>query len=81
MTTVSGHQNARNPGNNRRIPALRPDYTKELRANGSLKRIYGTPAPVWQAINRFARTQLALDESSPDAFDFLDDVLELGAVR
>jgi hypothetical protein len=50
-------------------------------ANGSLKRIYGTPAPVWQAINRFARTQLALDESSPDAFDFLDDVLELGAAR
>jgi hypothetical protein len=49
-------------------------------ANGSLKRIYAAPAPVWRAINGFARTQLALEESSPDASDFLEDVLELGAV-
>jgi len=50
-------------------------------ANGALKGIYGAPAPVWQAINRFARTQLALEESLPDAVDFLRDVLELDAVR
>jgi hypothetical protein len=50
-------------------------------ANGSLKSIYGAPASVWQAINGFARTQLALDESSPDAADFLEDVLELSAVQ
>ncbi len=31
MTTVSSHQDAENPGNNRRIPALSRDYTGELR--------------------------------------------------
>ncbi len=50
-------------------------------ANGSLKGIYGAPAPVWLAINSFARTQLALDQSTTDASDFLEDVLELGAVE
>lgn len=49
-------------------------------ANGSLKSIYAAPSPVWRAINAFARTQLALDEPSTDASDFLEDVLELGAV-
>jgi hypothetical protein len=49
-------------------------------ANGALKNIYATPAPVWLAINSFARTQLALGEPSTDASDFLEDVLELGAV-
>ena len=48
-------------------------------ANGSLKSIYAAAAPVWRAINAFARTQLALDEASTDASDFLEDVLELGA--
>jgi len=50
-------------------------------ANGSLKSIYAAPSPVWQTINAFARTQLALNESSSDAADFLDDVLELSAFR
>lgn len=50
-------------------------------ANGSLKSIYAAPAPVWLAINSFARTQLALAESTNDASDFLEDVLELGAVE
>jgi hypothetical protein len=49
-------------------------------ANGSLKIIYAEPSPVWQAINRYASTQLRLDESSPDAADFLETVLELGSV-
>jgi hypothetical protein len=50
-------------------------------ANGSLKGIYGAPAPVWLAINSFARTQLALGQSTTDASDFLEDVLELDAVE
>jgi hypothetical protein len=50
-------------------------------ANGSLKAIYREAAPVWRAINAFARTQLALDESTTDVSEFLEDVLELGAVE
>lgn len=49
-------------------------------ANGALQRIYAAAAPVWERINSFARTQLSLDETTPDAADFLGAVLELGAV-
>lgn len=50
-------------------------------ANGSLKSIYGTPAPVWRAINGLASTQLELDDHPSEAADFLHNVLELGAAR
>ena len=50
-------------------------------ANGAISAIYDQPAPVWQAINAFAATQLGVTEPSPDALDFLDDVLELPSVR
>lgn len=49
-------------------------------ANAALRQIYRAAVPVWQQINRFALTQLRLDETAPDAADFLRDVLELDAV-
>lgn len=56
MTTVSGHQNARNPGNNRRIRARRSDYTEELRARNLVIRSSG---------DAVARRRTALWHPSP----------------
>lgn len=49
-------------------------------ANGSLKLIYSKPTPVWRAINAYARDQLHLDDASPDAVEFVSDVLGLESV-
>ena len=46
-------------------------------ANGSLKRIYDVAAPVWRFVNRYAATQIDLDEAPVDAADFVREVLAL----
>lgn len=49
-------------------------------ANASLRQIYRVASPVWEAINRYAGTQLLLDEASPDAVAFISSVLRLSDV-
>jgi hypothetical protein len=46
-------------------------------ANAALRQIYAQPAPVWHAINRYARRELHLEDMPEDAAYFLTDVLAL----
>lgn len=48
-------------------------------ANAALQRIYQSPRPVWQEINRVALTQLSLVDASSDSAAFLGAVL--GGIR
>jgi hypothetical protein len=49
-------------------------------ANASLRQIYRVASPVWEVINRYARMQLRLDDASPDAAEFVSDVLRLSDI-
>lgn len=44
-------------------------------ANASMRRIYDVGKPVWLEVNKLARSQLALDQISDDAVEFLDVLL------
>jgi hypothetical protein len=44
-------------------------------ANASMRRIYDVGKPVWLEVNNLARSQLAFDQISDDAVEFLDVLL------